>query len=200
MPFDEENEETLPGVRRPDTLPRIPEWTPPPQPRRRIGKIREKLGITCLVAVIVVILAGIALSSFVPGVRHGIGKVITHHGSPTVKSQLVTPSLRDGSPSLDPSSFTRSPASRPRPSRIAKAAPTRSRVVIIPPPPVRRGTPKPSTRATASATPTVKPTTPSATATVTSPPPTTPAPTTPAPTPTSATPTVTATGAAPATS
>ena len=180
---------------QPNTIP-----IPPPRPGWWT-RLRAYLGTAGLVLAVVLILAGIAVAgSLVPAVRHGVGKVVTRHGSPTVKSQLVTPSLRDGSPSRNPSSYTRSAASRP-PSRTAAPTPAPGRTRIVPSA-VWHATPKPTTRVSPSVTPTVEPTTPSATAppSTTAPPPTTPAPTTPAPTPTSATPAVTTTGAAPVTS
>jgi len=81
---------------QPNTLPR-------PPPPGRWARARHKLGTVGLLLVVACFLAGIVLAgSLDPAVRHGIGKVITHHGSTSTKSQLVTPSLRDGSPVLSP--------------------------------------------------------------------------------------------------
>jgi cytoskeletal protein RodZ len=167
---------------QPDTL------TRPPRRRGWWARVRYHAGTAGLVAVIVAILAGIAVAgSLVPAVRHGVGKVITHHDSPGMKSQLVSPSLRDGSPSLSPSSY-KGTVTRPRPSRTASATPTRRRERAVPSPAPRPAT----TRATPTVTPTVQPATSSSAPSTTAPAPTpTPTTTTTTPAPASVSPTVT---------
>jgi len=170
---------------QPNTLPR-------PPPPGRWARVRYKMGTVGLLSVVACFLAGIVLAaSLDPNVRHGIGKVITHHGSHSTRSQLSTPSLRDGSPSVSPSSFTGGVTSSPPPRVSVTPVSVRPRVTPS-------AAPRPTTRSAPPVTPTVQPmpsssppsTTPVATPT-TAPPPTPPVPTTPVATPTSASATVT---------
>lgn len=177
MPFDEENEDTLPELYKADTLPNIPEWTPPPGPARRPRRLREYLGTAGVVLAVVVILTGIALaSSFIPAVRHGVSKVMRHQE--TVKS----PSLRDGS--TTPTGF---PPSR---GAVVNITPRTSRSAGHTVSPSRTAPPTPAkTRPAARPSPTRNSVSPTQAPTTVSPPPTPP----PTPTPTQAPPTPTPT-------
>lgn len=183
----EEDEDTLPRLHHhADTVPKIPDWTPPPAPRRKFGGLRDRLGTIGVVIVVAVILAIIAfVSSFVPAVRHGVSKVMPHQD--TVK----TPELRDGSvtPTRSPPSHGAVVGSVPGTSRSARPTTSPSRTTS----PTRVTThpvssPSP-TRTEPTPTPTPAQPTPIPTPTPT---PTTPTPTpTPTPTDTSTTPAAT---------
>ncbi len=173
MPFEEENEDTLPRLYRADTVPKIPDWTPPPAPRRRFGALRDRLSTIGLLILIGVIMAGVAVaSSFVPAVRHGVSKVMPHQD--TVK----TPELRDGSVTPTRSSPFPGAVVVPRTSQSAghtarpssTTSPAATGTSPMGSPSATRATPTP-TPAPVTPTPTPTPT-PTAAPTVTSPTPT----------------------------